>query len=72
MPSNLTYRVKWRSGLDGRWEHARYDAAPNKGRVIHFPKRQKARQWIRNHEYMVDGPSAWITGGIDDEEIKIR
>lgn len=72
MASNLTLRVKWRSLLDGRWEYARYDTAPNKGRVIYFPRRQKARQWISNHKYIIDSPTVWIMGDIEDEEIAIE
>ncbi len=45
------YTVKWRNTREGggKWKYARHEKNPNRGKVIKFPTRGKAAQWIRNH-----------------------
>lgn len=45
----LMYKVKEFDRLDDKWVYVRFSTAPNKGHIIHFPTRQKAAQYIRNH-----------------------
>lgn len=50
------WTVKWKDHYTKTWQYAVHDKAPNKGKKIKFPKRQKAVQWVRNHRWLVNFP----------------